>query len=223
VRAIVVGVSEDGVGRDDQARGVVERGYDAAAGTHLDWLGRIEGDPRLEYLDDLLGRLPVGARVLDLGCGAGVPNTRLLAERCRVTGVDISASQLRLARAAVPGAEFVQADIGGFNPGRRRFDAVTAFYSVSHLPRDGHAELFRRIASWLVPGGLFLASLGATGCPDAIEQWLGVPMFFSSFGADDNRRLVRDAGLALLRDDVVTMREPEGPATFLWVLASRPR
>jgi SAM-dependent methyltransferase len=209
-------------GEDDPA-GVVERGYDAAAETHLEWIRRIEGDPRLAYLDELMGRLRAPARVLDLGCGAGVPITQRLAERHEVTGVDISAAQLRLAREAVPGAEFVRADIGTFDPGVHRFDAVTAFYSVSHTPRATHAGLFRRIASWLVPGGLFLGSLGASDSADTVAEWLGVPMFFSSFDADGNRRLLREAGFELLRDDVVTMREPEGPATFLWVLATRPR
>jgi hypothetical protein len=47
-------------------------------------------------------------------------------------------------------------------------------------------------------------------------------MFFSSFDADTNRRLLREAGFDLLRDDVVTMHEPDGPATFLWALATRP-
>jgi SAM-dependent methyltransferase len=132
--------------------------------------------------------------VLDLGCGAGVPITQRLAEHHHVTGVDISGERLRLARQAVPGAEFVRADIGTFDPGPRRFDAVTAFYSISHTPRGTHASLFRRIASWLAPGGLFLASLGASGSADTVEEWLGVPMFFSSFDADGNRGLLRAAG-----------------------------
>jgi hypothetical protein len=47
-------------------------------------------------------------------------------------------------------------------------------------------------------------------------------MFFSSWDADVNRRLLRDAGFELVHDEVVTIREPEGPARFLWVLASSP-
>jgi hypothetical protein len=34
-------------------------------------------------------------------------------------------------------------------------------------------------------------------------------------------RLVREAGLELIRGDLETIEEPEGPATFLWVLARR--
>jgi hypothetical protein len=44
-------------------------------------------------------------------------------------------------------------------------------------------------------------------------------MFFSSYDADTNRRLLQDAGLTLVLDEVVTMKEPEGEVAFLWVLA----
>src|SRR5205809_4517983 len=100
-------------------------------------------------------------------------------------------------------------------------DRRTAFYSISYVPRDEHARLFMKIARWLRPGGLFLASLGALGSEDWTGVWLGVEMFFSSHDAETNRRLLRESGFELLLDEVVTMREPEGEATFLWVLAQR--
>jgi hypothetical protein len=46
-------------------------------------------------------------------------------------------------------------------------------------------------------------------------------MFFSSHDAETNRRLLAAAGFELVADEVVTMREPEGKATFLWVLARK--
>jgi hypothetical protein len=73
-------------------------------------------------------------------------------------------------------------------------------------------------------GGVFVASLGVGDIPDWTGEWLGVPMFFSSHSADANRRLLEEAGLSIVRADVLSMREPEGEATFLWVLcrASQP-
>ncbi len=47
-------------------------------------------------------------------------------------------------------------------------------------------------------------------------------VFFSSYDADTNRQSLRDAGLALVIDEVVSNREPDGDAAFLWVLARRP-
>lgn len=165
-------------------------------------------------------RLPNGACVLDLGCGAGVPCTQRLAERFWVTGVDVSEGQLSLARAGLPGVSLVRADMVEVGFGDGTFDAVTALYSVIHVPRDRHAGLFRRIHGWLRPGGLLLASLTAGDAPDALADFVGVPMFFGGFDAATNRRLLAGAGLSMLRDEVVTIREPEGDARFHWVLAS---
>jgi hypothetical protein len=46
-------------------------------------------------------------------------------------------------------------------------------------------------------------------------------MFFSSFGPEVNRDLLRAAGLSPLIDEVVPTLEPEGPVPFHWVLAQR--
>jgi len=37
---------------------LIARGYDQIADRYLDWVQRIEGDPRLDWLDDLVRRLP---------------------------------------------------------------------------------------------------------------------------------------------------------------------
>jgi hypothetical protein len=49
-----------------------------------------------------------------------------------------------------------------------------------------------------------------------------VETFFSGYEPDTTLRLVREAGLEVVRDDLETIEEPEGPARFLWVLARRP-
>jgi ubiquinone/menaquinone biosynthesis C-methylase UbiE len=206
----------------DPRKATVESGYDAMAERHLAWSRAIEGDPRDRFLNELARRLRDGAHVLDLGCGAGVPSTKQLAERFEVVGADISEGQLRLARANVPGAMFVRSDLSKLDFEDETFDGITAFYSISHIPREEHGALFKKVARWLRPGGFFLASLAAVGSPDWTGEWLGVTMFFSSYDADTNRRLLEAAGLALVLDEVVSMKEPEGDAAFLWVLVQRP-
>ena len=200
----------------------VRAGYDAIAEAYLDWGSRVVGDPRGRFVEDLAARLPDGATVLDLGCGAGLPSTLRLAERFDVVGVDVSERQLELARRNVAGVSFIHADLSEVRFEEETFAAVTALYSISHLPRVDHGALFGRIASWLAPGGLFLASLGSTDSPDWAGDWLGVPMFFSSYDAGTNRGLVEAAGLVPLHAEVVTMTEPEGEVAFLWVLAQKP-
>lgn len=137
-----------------------------------------------------------------------------------MTGVDISEAQVEAARQNVPEASFRRGDISEIDFPAGSFDGVTAFYAISHLPRDEHGALFERIARWLVPRGLFLATLGANDSPDWTGEWLGRPMFFSAYDADTNRRMLMDAGFELLIDDVLETLEPDGPVPFLWVLAA---
>jgi hypothetical protein len=66
-----------------------------------------------------------------------------------------------------------------------------------------------------------MAALGASDLEAWTGDFLGAPTFFSGFPPETNSRLVREAGFELLRDEVVTIAEPEGPATFHWVLARR--
>jgi SAM-dependent methyltransferase len=187
-----------------------------------EWGARVAGDPWARYVDQLADRLPLGARVLDLGCGNGKKLGRLAGRGFRLTGLDVSAEQLRLARAEVAEATFLHADFAQLSVDPQSLDAVTALYSLMHVPRAEHPALLARIQSWLRPGGLFLASLSHVGGPDWTGEWLGVEMFFSGYDAETNRRLLREAGLDLLHDEVVFMQEPEGEVGFLWVLARRP-
>jgi SAM-dependent methyltransferase len=205
----------------DERRRTVQAAYDELGPRFGEWGDEIEGDPWERFLDELMARLPPDARVLDLGCGNGAKVARL-AGRFELAAVDLSEEQLRLARANLPGATLVNADFSQLDLAAGPFDAVTAFYSVMHVPRDEHRALFGRIARWLRPGGLFLASLSHVGGPDRTYEWLGIEMFFSAFDAETNRRLLREAGFELILDELVWMREPEGEAAFLWVLARKP-
>ena len=198
---------------------IVAQGYDEIGEQFAVWRDRIVGDPRRRWADQLTSRLAEGARILELGCGSGVPDTQLLAERFRVTGVDISPEQIKRARAGIPNAEFIVADFTArdFVPGS--FDAVAAFYVLNHVPRELLAELLGRIHSWLVPGGYFLATFGASDTESWVGQWLGTTMFFSSFPPETTRRVLSEAGFELLLDELVPMLEPGGDVEFHWVLA----
>jgi SAM-dependent methyltransferase len=200
---------------------IVEQTYDEIADRFASWAAEIEDDPRRRFREELFSRLPERARVLELGCGGGGPDTRALAERFAVTGVDISGEQIRRARENVPGAEFLQADMTELELPSESFDAVAAFYSLNHVPRDLLPSLFASVRTWLVPGGLFLAALGASDNPGWTGEWLGTTTYFSGHDPDENRRLLAEAGLESLIDEVVAMQEPEGEVSFHWVLARR--
>jgi cyclopropane fatty-acyl-phospholipid synthase-like methyltransferase len=199
---------------------LVARGYDRAAERYARLEGEIEW-PRMRWLGDLLARLPAGSPVLDLGCGSGIPATKAIAERHTAVGVDISARQIELAQANVPAAEFRRADLLSleFPPGS--FDAVVAFYTLDHIPREQLPPLLARLSRWLRPGGFLLFTVEVDDQPGVVGQWLGVPMFFSSFDAATTRRLVQGAGFEILREEIEAQLEGGREVSYLWVLARR--
>jgi SAM-dependent methyltransferase len=198
---------------------IVSAGYDAIGETFAEWRERIVGDPRDAWAEELSSRLAEGARVLELGCGSGSPETRRLAHRFAVTGVDISPRQVERAQTAIPEARFVVADLTELELPAASYDAVVSFYVFNHVPRDLLAPLLGRIRDWLVPGGWLLSAFGVSDMEGWTGHWLGAPTFFSSFPPEVNSRLVREAGFTLERDEVVVFEEPEGQAKFQWVLA----
>ena len=205
----------------DRRTVLVGAGYDVMADTWESWSAQIADDPRHAWLEQLLALLPDGATVVELGCGNGTRETRELARHAKLTGVDLSEEQLRRARERVPGATFVRGDLTTIEFEDGSLDAVAAFYVLNHVPRELLPGLFARVHRWLVPGGHFLATLGASDLEGWEGDWLGVPMFFSGHEPETNRRLLRDAGFELVRDEPVTITEPEGAVTFHWVLARR--
>ncbi|MGI8550244.1 MAG: class I SAM-dependent methyltransferase [Dehalococcoidia bacterium] len=202
---------------------VVEQGYDQIGDRHHEWGAGVRPGEKARYAAVLFEQLAPAAAVLELGCGSGSTTTERLAERFRLTGVDISARQIELVRQRIPAANFIQADMAAlsFPPGS--FAAVAAFYSIIHLPREEHADLLRAIATWLQPGGLLVATMGARSTEAGYEaNWLGAPMYWSHFDAATNRQIVEAVGLELLTAEVETAEEHDQPVSFLWVVARKP-
>jgi cyclopropane fatty-acyl-phospholipid synthase-like methyltransferase len=199
---------------------IIADGYDRVAEKYLAWA---DGSPGRAHLLGRLGwHLPAKAAVLELGCGAGNPVARALSERGhQVTGIDLSQKQISLARRNAPEASFDCADMVTYRAAPESLDAVVAVFSLGHVPANQHGPLFRRIADWLQPGGLFFASLCESDNPGAVEAgWLGVDMFFSHPDLATSRQLI--AGVGLRELECVHIVEPEDNDTvFSWIIARK--
>ena len=169
----------------------------------------------------LVERLPAGSRVLDIGCGCGLPATRVLAESFDVTGVDISEVQISRAQGLVPTAHFVCGDISEQTFSPDSFFAIVSFYTIIHLPLTEQPALFKLIASWLRPSGYFLATVGHDEWTGVDDTYLGVPggkMCWSHADESTNVRWIQEANLEVH----LTRFVPEGESGHTLVLAQKP-
>ena len=203
-------------------RRIVRAGYDRMAPAYLAARPRKGADVRL--LSELIRRVPSAGRVLDAGCGAGVPATDALRRAgLDVVGLDFARAQLELARRLVPPLRVVHADLTGLPFAAATFDGVVSFYAVIHVPRAEHATVFAQVCHVLRPGGLALLCLGAHDLAADLDpdSWLGTPMFWSHFDAGTNLALLRDAGLDVILDRLVP--DPMGHGEHLFALVERRR
>jgi 2-polyprenyl-3-methyl-5-hydroxy-6-metoxy-1,4-benzoquinol methylase len=96
--------------------------------------------------------------VLDLGCGNGSFSAFLHSQSFSVSGCDISASGIALARRAHPAVDFFEHDISNPLPVNlsSAYDAVVSLEVVEHLIQPRH--LVTRAYSALRPGGVLIIS-----------------------------------------------------------------
>jgi cyclopropane fatty-acyl-phospholipid synthase-like methyltransferase len=176
-------------------RKLVRDGYDRCSQAYTEARSREPGSE----LAPLLARLTPGSRVLDVGCGAGLPIAAALVREHRVTGVDVSPEQIRRARANVPSATFLVGDLMSVELPASSFDAAVCFYAVFHLPREEHEALFRRIERWLAPGGYLLCTVSHFR-EDAYTQddFFGVTMYWSNWSRADYEEMLLRLGFELL-------------------------
>lgn len=184
----------------DDPKRIVASGYDDCANAYMD----ARAGALVPELALLTGKLSPAARVLDIGCGAGVPVTAALARVATVVGVDISASQIELARRNVPSARLIQSDIMEQEFDARSFDAVVAFYMVFHLPRGEQQDFLVRLSRWIRPGGYLLATLPGSDHHAYIESdFFGATMYWSHYDTPWYIERLSGIGFEILHQDLL--------------------
>ena len=181
------------------ARGydLVADGYEALESAEAPW-------PRLRRVRAFADGLPAGSRVLDIGCGNGVPATRELALRHDVIGVDISAEQVARAAGNVPAATCICGDARAVDLPAGTFDAIVALYLVDNIPSEEYGAFFRRLHELLGPNGRLLLSAEPGDDPWQPYTWLGVPMFINTIPTEALVRLLESAGFSIASTELET-------------------
>jgi SAM-dependent methyltransferase len=206
---------------------LVRAGYNTIADKYIEW---IQHRPTLhqEKLDQILEYLDTRSEVLELGCGAGLPVTASLTKHvAKVVANDYSEKQIELARLNAPKATFIHGDMTRLEFAPDTFDAVLAFYSLFHLPRESHEAMIGKCHCWLKAGGLLLFTYSAHAEEGIFPVFLGEQSYFSSFGCDRILEIVESQGFEIVQQEVRAQgnvddpTDPDNDTAFLWVLARK--
>ena len=151
----------------------------------------------------VIDRLVPGARVLDLGCGTGVPTAGMLTESAlEVVGIDVSTEMLALARRNVPTGRFVAMDVMELDGSLGRFDAVCAFFSLLMLRREDIPRVLRRIRAVLRPGAVVAVGMVEGDLDYFPLSFLGQEVYVTAYPRADLEAALRAEGLHVLEVDV---------------------
>jgi SAM-dependent methyltransferase len=186
---------------------------------HAKAWSRLRGTQLMErkWLDRFLALQISSPKILDIGCGPGVPIARYLIEKgCHVTGIDSSPEMIEMAQNHVPAATWQVADMRALSMDGK-FDGLLAWDSFFHLSQADQRlmfPIFRRHAA--TEAVLMFTSGPADG--EAIGTFEGEPLYHSSLDGAEYRQLLDQNGFAVV-DHVI--EDPDCGQHTVWIARLR--
>jgi len=175
----------------DKSLKIVESGYDRIGDRYILERGHINNWTEIKAFTS---QLPENAKVLDGGCGPGVPVAQHLVQSgFEVVGIDISKVMVSTAQKNVPGATFQRMNMANIDLPPESFDGVISCYAIIHTPREMHADIFRSFHKVLKPKGVVLVSV-ASWAWEEVADYMGEDMFWSHYDPSKSQSLITEAG-----------------------------
>jgi 2-polyprenyl-3-methyl-5-hydroxy-6-metoxy-1,4-benzoquinol methylase len=143
--------------------------------------------------DRFIDGVAPGERVLDLGCGGGIPiASHLHAHGLEVTGVDSSLTMISLCRQRLPDQEWIVGDMRKLSL-KRRFGGILAWDSFFHLDHEHQRRMFVVFATHALPGAMLMFNTGPQH-GEAVGDYRGDPLYHASLAAAEYRDLIVRSG-----------------------------
>lgn len=139
-----------------------------------------------------------GSKILDLGCGNGIPISQYLVRSgFELFGIDSSPKMIARFRRNCPGAHAQCATILDSDFFNTVFDAVVAWGVFLHLAPTEQERAIAKVSRFLRPAGKFFFTAGDQE-ETAESQMGGVGFHYVSLGAAKYRRVLRENGFDVL-------------------------
>ena len=140
-----------------------------------------------------------GARVLDIGCGNGLPITRTLLDAGHhVIGLDSSREMLARFRANLPATPVIRGLVQTSAFADEVFDAAVAWGVMFHLTHDDQAKAIASVSRVLRAGAPFLFTAGDVDDVDGGITGTMNGVTFHYYAVPSYRTLIAEHGLVLV-------------------------
>ncbi|MGK2910055.1 MAG: class I SAM-dependent methyltransferase [Sphingobium sp.] len=186
---------------------------------HGEAWAKLRSDELVEglWLNHFSELLPVGAAVLDIGCGSGLPIGRELIRRgFDITGVDGTPTMLALFQRNLPGTPALLMDMRELAL-NRLFSGLIAWDSLFHLSPDDQRGMFPRFQAHSAPGAALMFTSGDSE-GEAIGELEGDPLYHGSLDTEEYRSLLDATGFAIVAHVV---QDPACGHRTIWLARQR--
>lgn len=197
--------------------------YDSIAQKYSDAFDAdLSDNPRI---DKFVSYLPASSLVIDIGSGTGVITKYIQSKGIQVSGIDLSASMVGIAKKKHPEIEFKQEDIRNMEYPQDHFGGIWAGHSLFHLTRDEFEKALGKFHLFLKEGGIFGFVMnegeGDVELPEPLDPNLTIPL--TLYTDNELSSLLDKTGFRILEKDrkEPIMNSGELPFQKLLVIATK--
>ncbi len=180
---------------------VVEKTIETYEATADDFAKEHFDIAEIKTIVDVFIKYLKGKKILDIGCGPGRDSKYFLENGHEVTGIDATASFIKIAAKNVPAAKFFKMDMRKLDFPENSFDGIWACASFLHIPKSEAKDTLIGFARILKPRGILYISV-KQGTEEKFvekEEYQGLTKFFAFYTEAEFKRLVESCGFKILK------------------------
>lgn len=163
-----------------------------------------------ELLNLFIELVPKSGKVLDLGCGTGIPiGKRLQDAGLNIVGVDVSGEVIKEFKNNLPGSSSFRIPMTEIN-WKEEFDGIVSSFSLLCLPPDDFALMPNKIYDALKKGGWFLLFLNEGDSKfGRIQEIQGQEMYSTGVSEKEVRDKFEIKGMKIVKLERETIKTKE--------------
>jgi predicted TPR repeat methyltransferase len=153
-----------------------------------------------KLLNIFINNIPNSGNVLDLGCGTGIPISKIMYDsKLDITGVDVSDKMIKIFKKNLPKAKSYRMQMTEID-WENKFDGIVSSYSLLCLPLDDFSLMAEKITKALKKGGYFLLFLNEGDSKDGqVQEVQGHQMFSTGVSEKEVRNMFEPNGMKIIR------------------------